>query len=360
MPVAVGVVGAGTVADRHLSAARRSPHSRLVAVCDRDRDRAAGAAAEYGIDHYADVKEMLAATDLDLVHVCTPIRAHFPVARAAITDGVGVLIEKPATETVSEVERLQDLARRHDVPATVVHQSQFSPAMRRARGLVADGQIGAVRGVDLIYTGGPRPNRTERGDWVFDLPGGEFEETIPHPIYLGLNGGYPRSQSDITAVTTRMREYDREIAYDAATVVFVTEAGGLASLTLQSGGHASRLLHLHGEAGTITVDVITQTVFHADREYLRSSTGRARKSVDETVTNLWSLAANANAVLQRELRGGWEREKGLDPHLYQIDETYRAIEAGTTMPIPMTEAKWTVTVLAAIRSAADATTRDER
>lgn len=355
MPVDAAVVGAGAVSERHLSAVQRSPRGRLVAVCDRDEAQAARAAAAYGIDAYDDVEDMLVAAGLDIVHVCTPVETHFPVAKTAIEAGVAALIEKPVTSTVAEVERLRDIARRRDVPVSVVHQSQFNPAMRRARQLVADGRIGPVRGVDLIYTGGPRPDRTERGGWVFDLAGGEFEETIPHPIYLGLNGGYPRNERDITAITTLVREYDRSIAYDAAQATFVTEAGGLASLRLQSGGHPTRLLYLHGDEGTITVDVVTQTVFHADRDYLASSLARARKSLDESVTRLWSLAGNASAVLERELWDSWTSEKRFDTHLYQIDETYRALQEEARMPVPLAEGKWTVAIMEAIREAAGGT-----
>jgi predicted dehydrogenase len=353
--VNVAIIGGGTISEQHLSAASGSPRATLVAVCDLDESRAGRMAEDYDVPYYLDVEQLLASEDLDVVHVCTPVQTHFSLAESAIAAGVAVIVEKPATETLAELDDLQELSDAHEVPVSVIHQHQFSPAMRQARALVEDGQIGTVRGADLIYTGFSRPDTENRGEWTFDLPGGEFEEGLPHPIYLGLNGGYPRSETDVTAITSLMREYDREFSYDAAQVQFVTETGGLSNFKILSGGHATRMLFVHGETGTVTVDFVSQTVLHGTHDYFGSPIDRARKNIDESVARLSRLVEMGGSLAMEKVSGDWNREKELDPHKYQIDEMYRVVEEGGEVPVSLEEARWTITLMEQIRDAAEST-----
>lgn len=349
MTVDAAVVGAGNVSDTHLSTARRSPRSRLVGVCDTDTSRARDAASKYGTDYYTDVERMLAAVEPDLVHVCTPVQNHLGVGQKAVRAGAAILVEKPATTTVSEFEELKQVVRDRGVPASVVHQSQFGPAMRRARRRISDGKVGTIRGGDLIYTGAPRPDANNRGGWVTDLPGGEFEETLAHPLYLGFNAGYPRDETHVEVTTTLRREYDQGFTYDGVQLQYVTDSGAPVSCKVLAGGHATRLLHIHGDDGALTVDFTTQTVVQTDTTFRSSSIGRARRTARECTARLRDLVRNAYLVSSHKVHGDWSLERRLDPHTYLIDEMYRAVEGTTPVPIPLEEAGWTVRLLESVR-----------
>lgn len=350
MAVRTAVIGAGIVSNTHLSADSASPRTELVAICDLDEDRARSAASRYDIKPYFDVADLIAAEDLDLVHVCTPVQSHLPLARTAIESEIAVVIEKPITETVEEVEELQSLSEQHDVPVTVVHQGLFSPAMRKARQLIQAGELGELHAVELVKTGCTKPDEANRGNWVHDLPGGEFEEGLPHHIYpvLGV-GGYPNSRDDVKVITNVVDDYDDQYLYDRAQVQYVTESGTLCNITMSSGGKVEKLLHVQGEQGSLTVDISSQVVTKSRGKYDKSSIGKVKKNVDQCIDRLVGTARNARLVAQNQLTDNWENAKEINPHYYQLDDVVTGLENGSSMPVPLEEARWTIAIIDEIR-----------
>ena len=81
--LAVGIVGAGYIADYHVSALRAVPGVEVRAVCDLRASAAARFAEAQGIPaSYGDLAEMLRSEKLDAVHVLTPPNAHVAPALA--------------------------------------------------------------------------------------------------------------------------------------------------------------------------------------------------------------------------------------------------------------------------------------
>ena len=352
------VVGAGVVADRHLFALQQCPHTELVAICDLDADRARNAATEYGITPYFDMDDLLDREDLDWVHVCTPVQTHVPLSLQAIEAGVPVQIEKPVTETIEEFREIESAASSHEVPVSVVQNHLFGPAMREVRRRLDAGDVGAIQGIDMIYPGTTEPSRENRGAWAFELPGGEFEEGIPHPIYTALDvGGYPRSVEDIQATTSLFGEYDQPFEYDGAQVQYITEDEALCSIKLLSGGPVPQnLLHIYGERASLTVDIVSQTVIPLDRRYISSAVNRALNNVDHALARTKGTIDAFRLFAQSKLRDDWETTKHIDSHCYQIGVEARALLNGSAMPIPLDHAEWTTHIVEAIRarSAAEA------
>ncbi len=353
MAVDTAVIGAGEVSDSHLSALAGNPRTNLVGVCDIDESRASTAARKYDTVPYFDMDDLLDSADLDWVHVCTSVQTHLPLATKAIEAGVPVLIEKPTTETVAELDELAALSKEHDIPVSPDHQHLFDPAMREARRRIRAGEIGTIRGVNLVYTGHTRPDEANRGTWVFDLPGGEFEEGLPHPLYLTLGaGGYPRSEDDISAMTSRFVEYEKGFDYDSAQIQYATEAGALCSATMLAGGAQKRMIHVHGEEASLIVDMILQVVHQVEGDYKNSTAGKVTQSLKYAGGQLAGLARNARLVAHASYSDEWEPKARIDPHKYQIDRTARALQYGHEMPVPLSEARWTIRLMEELREAA--------
>lgn len=353
MTVDTAVIGAGQVSDSHLSALVGSPRTNLVGVCDLDEARASTAAEKYDTTPYFDMDDLLEREDLDWIHICTSVQSHLPLAEKAITAGIPVLIEKPTTETVAEIEELEALSAKHDVPVSPVHQHLFDPAMRDVRARIRSGELGAIRGVDLVYTGNTYPDEANRGTWVFDLPGGEFEEGLPHPLYLTLGtGGYPRSEADICAMNSLVGDYGGRFEYDSAQIQYVTETGALCSATMLAGGARKRMIHIHGEDSSLIVDMILQVVHEVEGDKQGSTVGKVTQSLKYAGGQLAGLGKNARFVAKANLSDEWLPKMRIDPHNYQIDRTAYAIEHGHEMPIPLSEAKWTVQLMEALRKTA--------
>lgn len=77
------------------SRAARASRARLVALATSTKDRAAEAARSYGIERGGDILDVATASDIDVVHVCTPNRLHAEHALAALGTGKHLICEKP-------------------------------------------------------------------------------------------------------------------------------------------------------------------------------------------------------------------------------------------------------------------------
>src|ERR1035438_8590830 len=85
------------------------------------------------------------AGDLDAVVIATPVRLHYEMAKAALSVGKHVFIEKPMARTEAEAEELVTLAEREGLVLMVGHTFLFSPAVRRMKEIVDAGDIGEVQ-----------------------------------------------------------------------------------------------------------------------------------------------------------------------------------------------------------------------
>ena len=92
----LGLVGCGRLAEvGYAAAARASPSVDVVAVADPDRTRRGIVAAKLGVPGHARLGELLEATPLDGLVVCTPAEQHEEVTATAARAGLTALVEKP-------------------------------------------------------------------------------------------------------------------------------------------------------------------------------------------------------------------------------------------------------------------------
>jgi predicted dehydrogenase len=145
-PVRVGVIGLGPIGNKHAAIYRGLPNARLVAVCDRLRDRADAAAAAFGVPAFRSVPELLAAGGLDLVSVATGGEEygsdHYEPTMQAIEAGLHVLGEKPICNDIAQAADMVAAARAKGVCYGINLNHRFNPAHRLARRWVDEGRIG--------------------------------------------------------------------------------------------------------------------------------------------------------------------------------------------------------------------------
>src|SRR5215211_3632285 len=119
---------------------------RMAAICGRDRDAAAAAAARLGWPATeTDWKRLVQRDDVDLVDVCTPGSSHAEISIAALEAGKHVLCEKPLANTVEEARAMAAAAERaaaRGVRAMVGFNFRRVPAVALARELVGAGVTG--------------------------------------------------------------------------------------------------------------------------------------------------------------------------------------------------------------------------
>jgi predicted dehydrogenase len=239
--IRAGIVGAGFMGKVHARAVRAAGGvvSRVAASTP---DRAAAAAARLGAEAAADSAETLvAADDVDVVHVCTPNALHATVADLAIAVGKPVVCEKPLATSVDDARRLTATAERATLVATVPFVYRFYPTVREARARIAAGEPGPLRLLHGTYLQ-DWLSRPEDTNWRVDpdLGGASraFGDIGVHWCDLmEFTTGHRITRltaRTITAFDQRPAGSDLDAVgtEDAATVLFETDRGAAGSVVI--------------------------------------------------------------------------------------------------------------------------------
>ena len=107
------LIGCGFFSHNHMNGWRDLPGAEIVAVCDRDEDRARAMAEKFGIAKaYADAGEMLAAETVDFVDIATTAASHRPLVELAVRHAKTVICQKPFAENLADAEAMVAAAQR--------------------------------------------------------------------------------------------------------------------------------------------------------------------------------------------------------------------------------------------------------
>lgn len=106
-----GIIGVGSMGRGHFN----YEGTRLLAVCDVDKKHLEEAVALAGgkVDAYHDFRELLARTDIDIVHIATPPHWHGIMAKMAAEAGKDIWCEKPMTRTIGEGIKVVEAVKKH-------------------------------------------------------------------------------------------------------------------------------------------------------------------------------------------------------------------------------------------------------
>jgi predicted dehydrogenase len=94
---------------------------------------------------FADVAELIATPEVDIVAVTVKVPHHLEIVKAAIEAGKHVYCEWPLGN---------GLARAKDVLGVVGTQARIAPEIEYLRQLIADGFVGEVLSTTLVARGG--------------------------------------------------------------------------------------------------------------------------------------------------------------------------------------------------------------
>ena len=120
-----------------------------VAVCEENPERLARARRENpGVTARASFAEVLADDRVSAVALATPVGTHHPLAKAALTAGKHVLVEKPLATTHAAALELVELATARRRVLMVDHTYVYHPAVQRIRELVRAGELGRLHYID--------------------------------------------------------------------------------------------------------------------------------------------------------------------------------------------------------------------
>jgi len=174
-----GVIGTGFIGPVHIEALRRLGVT-VTAICDV-ADLAANAAARLGIPRaFTDYRDLLACSDMDVVHITTPNRFHAEMSLAALRASKHVVCEKPLARNTRETAQVVKAVRSAKRVFAVNYNVRFYPAVLQLRRLVQCGELGEVIHVNGSYL----------QDWL-------FKDSDYNWRLLPREGGQLRAVADI-------------------------------------------------------------------------------------------------------------------------------------------------------------------
>ncbi|WP_276520154.1 Gfo/Idh/MocA family protein [Aestuariivivens sediminis] len=91
---------------------------------------------------------------MDFVAIVTPNHMHFPPAKMALEHGFHVLCDKPMTLTLDEAYQLVDIVKDSGKLFALTHNYTGYPMVKQARALVARGDLGNIRKIQVQYLQG--------------------------------------------------------------------------------------------------------------------------------------------------------------------------------------------------------------
>ncbi|MFB9953286.1 Gfo/Idh/MocA family protein, partial [Rhizobium puerariae] len=161
--IRLGMVGGGAgafIGAVHRMAARLDDQFDLVAgALSSTPEKAAASGRELGLDPsrtYGSYREMAIREarlkdGVEAVSIVTPNHVHYDAAKEFLKRGIHVICDKPLTSNLADAKKLKALADESEALFILTHNYTGYPMVRQARAMVAGGDLGKVRVVQVEY-----------------------------------------------------------------------------------------------------------------------------------------------------------------------------------------------------------------
>jgi len=321
--IRVALLGCGRIAHVHCGYLRQLAQVEFAGACDSNRAAREAFTSRWQAPTYADVDELLAAAQPDVVHVLTPPATHASLAIHLLESGVHVLVEKPMAFTLAEADAMVAAAARSGKYLTVDHNRWFDPVMQQARTLLASGALGALVGVDVFQgaaVGEAELPAGQHGHWKASLPGGILYDLAPHPSYLLQ--GFIGTVGDVHVVT---RAAEDGKLREVRAVVDGARALGTLTISLESRPFMNRVT-LYGTAMTAEANLNNMTLIVRRTRQVPKLIGKVLPNIDEALQLLRSTLQNGIEFV----RGRQRYYPGMGLHFRAL---YEALANGAPPPV---------------------------
>jgi predicted dehydrogenase len=146
-PVHVGMIGAGSISDYHLTGLQAAG-TEITALFSRTEAKACQKAEQFGIPSYTtDYRELLDREDVDAVVIASPDFTHEEIAVAAATAQKAILLQKPMARNSAECSRIIQAAEQAGVPLYVSYMHRYFDEVVKLRELLAEAVLGRVHSI---------------------------------------------------------------------------------------------------------------------------------------------------------------------------------------------------------------------
>jgi len=256
------MIGCGTIAGSHLSAARNNGLP-VTAACDVS-PQALGAFLNDVPEArgFASAAELLEQGGVDAVVIGTPPCHHAETAVAALERGIHVLCEKPLAISVEQARAVEKAAAASQAVFMMAFRHRFTAAQQAIKAVLDSGQLGRIILFENVFGG---PMRQMAGRWFARRAisgGGALIDTSIHSIDL-----FRHYCGEIASFGGEWdRAFEGTDVEDSAVLSLRAENGALgivaSSWNFGTGVAGMRIL---AEKGSVTYDYQKPKVYHLMR-----------------------------------------------------------------------------------------------
>ena len=253
--IRVGIVGVNYGRTVLLPAFRADPRCTVAALCGSDPARTAEHARTLNVPKaFGDWRALIDDRDIDAVAIATLPSLQTPVALAALAAGKPVFAEKPMAATLDEARAMFEAATASGLPTGIDFNFHEIMAWQRAKAMLDDGAIGALRHVTVHWhiENYSIQNRMRTWKTLRDDGGGVLGNFVSHCFhYLEWFIG------PLSGLQARVGGLPGDDALDTTVAMALQyESGPLVSLSMscasfRGDGHR---IEFYGEDGTLVLE----------------------------------------------------------------------------------------------------------
>ncbi len=301
----VGLIGAGRIGRVHAETlAHRIPRAKLMAVADIFLEAAQKCAVDFQISSaYTNHQEILDDPEIEAVVICSSTDTHARFIEEAAEAGKHIFCEKPIDHDLQKIDTALEAVERAGVKLQIGFNRRFDPSFKRARELVATGEIGAPH-LLRITSRDPEPPQIE---------------------YIKVSGGI---FLDMTIHDFDMARY---LIGDEVEEIYVAGGVMVDPAIGKAGDIDTAIITLRFKSGVIgTIDNSRQAVYGYDQRVEVFGSGGC-VSVDNNYPNTAVISDAQN--VHRDLPPNFFIERYIDSYITEIKDFIECIQQDKKPPV---------------------------
>lgn len=211
--IRIGLVGCGRVAENHILALSKCAGVEITAVAGGRRSAEMGKRIKANV---LDVEEICASPLVDALCILTPPQFHYRYTMEAVKVGKHVLVEKPVSFSVEEIEEMERSAAEKGVVCMPGHSYLYLPELVRMKEALKEKRLGTP---NYLYLG---ENYYMQPELAVKYTGPETD-VLCHQLYLSL--AFLGKPARLTAFRTNIEGRDGQTGGPQISVMMEYEKG---------------------------------------------------------------------------------------------------------------------------------------
>lgn len=167
--VNIGIIGTGVGIRTYLNTFKKLPNANVIAISGSSKERAEKFAKDNNIEIACkDYKELINLKNLDLVCITAPNKYHYEYAKYCIESNKNMILEKPATMTIEEADKLKQMINNSNKINIINHQLRFNPYLLKVKEIIEQGLLGRIYYINMHQQSTGFSNKDMKWIWSLD------------------------------------------------------------------------------------------------------------------------------------------------------------------------------------------------